>query len=57
MRIEQLSESIRAAITRGTDRIARAAARAAFLGAFLGGMFGALLLAAGYLIGVTTNGN
>lgn len=49
--IEQLSETIRRSIERGTDTIAAAAKRAAFAGAALGASVALLLIAAGITIG------
>lgn len=51
MRLEQLSDTVKRSIERGTDTIARAARRGALLGGLLGGMTGVLLVGVGVLIG------
>jgi hypothetical protein len=51
--LEQLSEGVRGAIERGTDRIARAARRGAAIGATFGAMLSVLLVGVGVLIGRT----
>lgn len=51
MPFEQLSDTIKRSIERGTDTIARAARRGAFVGAFVGAWTGLGLISIGYLIG------
>lgn len=54
MPFEQLSDTIKRSIERGTDTIARAARRGAIIGGFVGAWTGAGLIAIGYLIGSHT---
>jgi len=54
MRFEQLSDTIKRSIERGTDTIARAARRGAAIGGFVGAWTGIGLIAIGYLIGSHT---
>lgn len=51
MLLEQLSDTIKRSIERGTDTIASAARRSAFIGGAFGGMAGVLLVGVGVLIG------
>jgi hypothetical protein len=51
--LEQLSDTIKRSIERGTDTIAAAARRGALLGGVLGGCTGVLLVCVGILIGRT----
>lgn len=53
VRIEQLSETIKRSIERGTATIATAARRGAMIGGTFGAMLGVLLVCVGILIGRT----
>lgn len=54
MLVEQLSDTIKRSIERGTTTIADAARRGAIVGGFFGGMSGVVLVVLGILIGRNT---